>query len=202
MLGMAVMALALPACGGGPERQDAAEPEGEFRVEISKAQFPTRQRLAREVNLVLGVKNTGTQTVPNLAITIHTDPNAQRPFGIVTDDPREANSTRPVWVLEHEYPRLVGASAPAGAVTANTSTFQFGSLPPGETREALWLLSPVRPGTYTLNYEVSAGLHGKAKAVGQDGSKPAGRFLVRIAGAPPRASIGKGGKVVIGKPKQ
>jgi hypothetical protein len=195
------MAVTAAGCGGGT-RQDASEPEGHFPVEISKAEFPTRQRLADPVKLVLAVKNTGQQTVPDLAITIHTDPNAQRPFGVVSNDPREANQTRPVWVLEHGFPQLAGASAPAGAQTANANTFQFGPLAPAESREAIWQLSPVRPGTYTLTYEVAAGLTGRADAVTEDGSVPTGRFLVRISGAPPKAGIGKGGKVIIRVPKR
>jgi hypothetical protein len=170
-------------------------------VEITTASLPTKERLAQVVELRLGVKNAGNQTIPNLAITIYTDPNAERPFSVVTNQPRAANPTRPVWVLEHEYPRLVGSNAAAGAQTANLDTFQFGPLAPGQTRDAIWRLSPVRPGTYTLTYAVAAGLTGKATAVNADGSKPNGKFLVRIASTPPNAIVTDSGKVVVQTPK-
>ena len=59
-----VSAFALAACGGGGERQDADEPEGDFQVAVTSAQFPNRQRLAETTELKLGVENTGTEQVP------------------------------------------------------------------------------------------------------------------------------------------
>ena len=50
----------------------------------------------------------------------------------------------------------------------------------------IWKVTPVRGGTYSVNYEVAAGLFGKAKAVTADGSKPSGKFLVTISTKPPR----------------
>ena len=67
----AAAALALGACGGG-ERQDADEPEGDFPVEIAAAEFPTAQRLAQTSDLVLTVRNTGDETIPDLAVTVFT----------------------------------------------------------------------------------------------------------------------------------
>ncbi|MDP9228828.1 MAG: hypothetical protein M3M99_07180 [Actinomycetota bacterium] len=69
--------VGLVACGGG-ERQDAGEPSGEFPVEIASAEFPAKQRLARTSELALEVRNSGDETIPDLAITVYTegDPEA------------------------------------------------------------------------------------------------------------------------------
>jgi hypothetical protein len=46
VLVVALCTVGLAACGGG-ERQDEGEPEGEFPVEITAAEFPPSQDLAR-----------------------------------------------------------------------------------------------------------------------------------------------------------
>ncbi len=74
VLALALCTVGLAACGGG-ERQDEDEPEGEFPVEITAAEFPAKQSLAQTSNLLLSVQNTGEETVPNLAITIFTVAN-------------------------------------------------------------------------------------------------------------------------------
>lgn len=68
----AALAVGAAACGGGG-RQDADEPEGEFPVEIVAAEFPAAQSLAQTSELVLTVRNTGDETVPDLAVTVFTD---------------------------------------------------------------------------------------------------------------------------------
>ena len=68
----ALLAAGAAACGGG-ERQDADEPEGEFPVEIVAAEFPAGQRLAETSDLVLTVRNSGEETIPDLAVTVFTD---------------------------------------------------------------------------------------------------------------------------------
>lgn len=73
-LALALCTVGLAACGGG-ERQDEDEPEGEYPVEITAAEFPAKQSLAQTSNLLLSVQNTGEETVPNLAITIFTVAN-------------------------------------------------------------------------------------------------------------------------------
>ena len=64
-----------PGGRGGGERQDEDEPEGEFPVEITAAEFPAKQSLSETTNLLLSVQNTGEDSVPNLAITIFTVAN-------------------------------------------------------------------------------------------------------------------------------
>jgi hypothetical protein len=195
-----ICALALGACGGGGERQDADEPRGEFPVEVVTSKFPNRQRLAGRTDLVLGVENTGEETVPNLAVTIFVDGGTAGPFSIRLDDPALANPNRPVWILEDKYPRIKGfplAKGSSPGTTAQTNTFGFGELPPGERIEMIWRVTPVKAGTYTVNYEISAGLQGEAKAVTADGTPPEGKFVVTITDKPPRARVNDAGKVEI-----
>jgi hypothetical protein len=203
----ALLAAGAPGCGS-EERQDADEPEGDFPVEVSSARFPTEQRLAETSDLRLEVANVGEETVPDLAVTIYTgDVKATGPFSIRSDQPGLADPNRPVWILEEGYPKLVTADtdlkklddAPtAGAEAAQTDTFSFGALEPGEARDIVWRVTPVQAGTYTVHYELAAGLAGKARAVAEDGTFPVeGEFVVTITDEPPQARVNDAGDVVI-----
>jgi hypothetical protein len=189
-------AIALGGCGGGGTRQDADEPSGKFPVKIVTSSFPTRQQLAGTSLLRIGVENSGQKVVPALAITISLDKNAILPFSIYDKQPGLADPDRPVWVLENDYPKLVGETAPAGAQTANDKTFNFGPLKPGKSVNAVWKVTPVQPGVYTLDYQVDAGLEGKAKAVTSDGGPPTGSFVVKISDTPPNTIVNDNGEVV------
>jgi hypothetical protein len=189
-------AIALGGCGGGGTRQDADEPAGKFPVEIVTSSFPTRQHLAQTSLLRIGVENSGQKKVPALAITISLDKNAIHPFSIFDKQPGLADPDRPVWVLENDYPRLVGETSTAGAETANDKTFNFGPLKPGKSVNAVWKVTPVQPGVYTLDYQVDAGLEGKAKAVTSDGGPPTGSFVVKISDQPPNTVVNDNGEVV------
>ena len=77
-----------------------------------------------------------------------------------------------MWILEQGYPKLITpgvtlkkiAEAPsAGAAAAQTDTFQFGAVRSGESKDIVWRVTPVRAGTYTVHYEVAAGLYGKGE---------------------------------------
>jgi hypothetical protein len=217
--GFAAVAIAvgITACGGG-ERQDATEPSGNFAVQIVKAKFPNHQRLAEVSDLQLEIKNVGDDTVPNLAVTINTVAQGQRnlkspatstgsgqgSFNIRVDEPNLASPFRPVWILEEHYPKLITPDytlknldkAPtAGATAAQTDTFQFGAVKPGESKDIDWRVSAVRAGTYTVHYEVAASLTGKSKAVTGDGSPVKGEFVVTISSKPPQTCVTGTGKV-------
>ena len=84
---VALSTAGLVACGGG-ERQDESEAEGEFPVEIVNAEFPAQQRLAQTSELVLEVRNAGEETIPDLAVTVFTAPDA-----LVEVGPEEAESS-------------------------------------------------------------------------------------------------------------
>lgn len=190
----------LAGCGSSGGRQDESEPAGKFQVAIVSAKFPPRQQLAQTSNLTLGVKNIGKKTVPALAVTISLagklGEDSARPFSIRDPQVGLAIPDRPVWILEEDYPKLVGSSAPGGAETANLKTFDFGPLKPGETTAALWRVTPVKPGSYTVTYRIDAGLTGKAKAVTTDGSPPTGSFHVKITSVPPLTRVNSQGQVV------
>lgn len=169
-------------------------------MKISTAQFPTRQRLAEQTELRIGVANSGKKALPALAVTISIagpqGKNSILPFSIRSPQKGLAIPDRPVWILEDNYPKLAGSEAPAGATTANRKTFDFGALKPGQTTTAVWQVTPVKAGDYTLTYRVDAGLTGKAKAVTSTGNPPEGSFRVNITDVPPRTRVNDKGEVV------
>jgi hypothetical protein len=207
----AVLALVLSACGDDNPRQDADEPSADFPVAVDAAKFPTDQRLADTQDLRLEIENTGTEPVPNLAVTIYTgEEKAGGSFAVRSDQAGLANPNRPVWILENGFPKLATTpgeavedlelAASAGAEVAQTDTFAFGPLDPGDIKDIVWRVTPVQAGTYTVHYELAAGLNGKARAVAEDGSPVEGEFVVTISSKPPRASVDAAGNVVIEKP--
>lgn len=208
---MLALTWGVSACGSG-EPQDASEPSADFSVEVTKAKFPERQQLVEASNVELEIENVGDQTIPNLAVTIYTtraseatsEPKPERPFGIRLEEPGLADPTRPVWILEEGYPKLVtpgttvktiSAAPSAGAAAAQTDTFQFGAVRAGESKDIVWRLTPVLAGTYTVHYEVVAGLGGKAKAVTADGSPATGELAATITTETPRSTCVKGQQV-------
>lgn len=190
-------ATALVACGG--ERQDANAVEGEFPVEVTQVELPQRERASEATELRLEVQNVGNETMPDLAVSLFVDEEAGDAFSIRLDDPALADPDRPVWILEEKYPQIVGDAPPSrgsGATTAEANTFAFGPLDPGEIREMVWLLTPVRGGTYVLNYEIAAGLQGPATAVTENGANASGELQVRISEKPKKERVNARGKVV------
>lgn len=137
-------------------------------------------------------------------------PEARGAFSVISRQTGLAIPSRPVWILEQGFPRVAGTDAgPAppgeisgsgGAEAAQSNTFSFGSLDPNETREVVFRVTPVQPGTYTVRYRIAAGLQGKAVAVNEDGSVPEGEFVVQISDVPPQTRVDDSGKVVPIKP--
>ena len=135
---------------------------------------------------------------------------AQGPFSVISQQPGLAIPSRPVWILEQGFPRLAGTepgpgppgeiAAASGALVAQTNTFAFGSLEPGESIDLVWKVTPVQRGTYTVHYRVAAGLQGNAVAETADGSVPEGEFVVQISDAPPQTRVNDAGEVVPIKP--
>jgi hypothetical protein len=131
-------------------------------------------------------------------------------FSVLSTQQDLAIPARPVWILEQGYPREAGTpagepppgelSGSGGADTAKTNTFAFGELEPNASKEIVWQVTPVQPGTYTVHYRVAAGLQGKAVAVTEDGSIPEGQFVVVISNIPPQTRVDDSGKVVPIKP--
>jgi hypothetical protein len=175
-----VAALAATGCGGGT-RQDASEPSGTFRVDVVRASFPTKQRLAKSERMVIAVRNSGTKDVPNLAVTVSSFASRSEQAGL-------ADPNRAVWIIDE---------GPRGGDTAYTNTWALGRLAPGQTRRFVWRVTAVQSGTHTVKWQVAAGLNGKAKAAMADNRAPEGSFTVDVSDKPSQARVDpETGKVV------
>jgi hypothetical protein len=146
------------------------------------------------------VRNTGHRAVPGLTVTVsiagRAGQDSSLPFTVRSSEPGLAQPDRPVWVLSARYPRLAGSSISAGAETADRKTFDFGPLKPGRTTTAIWKLSAVRAGAYTVIFKVGAGLGGQGRARTGGGVEPGGSFHVNISDVPPNTIVTDSGKVV------
>lgn len=184
MVLLGACAALVAGCGGGT-RQNANEPSATYTVAIEHASFPRIQAVARPIVMTLGVRNTSTGTIPNVAITVDS-------FNYVSNYPALAASKRPIWAIE-QGPGAISklpvqsqvVAPPGGGQTAYLNTWALGSLAPGHTRTFAWRVTPVKPGVYTVHYTIAAGLAGNAKARLADGTIPHGHFTVAIAPRPP-----------------
>jgi hypothetical protein len=194
------VAALLGACGGGGDAQPHDEASGTFDVKVTEASFPSLQRLGQTSILALGIRNTGKRTVPGLTVSFtikgQRGEDSGLPFGVSDPQPELAQPDRPVWVLSATYPRLFGSSDPGGASTSSPKTFAFGPLKSGETTKAVWKLSAVRAGEYTLLYDIAAGLGGEAKAETEGGVTPGGSFSTEISDRLPETEVTDSGEIV------
>jgi hypothetical protein len=185
-VGFAALAVAalLGACGGGDSSKAPEEASGKFKVKVTEAQFPPLQRLGQTSQLRLGIRNAGDRPVPGLTVSFtikgQQGEDSSLPFGVSDPQPELAQPDRPVWVLAASYPHLDGSSDPGGTSTSSPKTFALGPLKPGETATAIWKLSAVRAGRYTLRYDIGAGLGGAARAETDGGVSPGGSFSTEV----------------------
>jgi hypothetical protein len=194
----ALAGLLLGGCGGGTA-QNAHEAKGNFTVALVRSSFPAKQAIARDEKMVLTVRNTGTSTVPNVAVSVNS-------FAYTSTFPRLASNKRPVWIIDEgpgAHPRSSVASEsvnnPGGGSTAFVNTWALGALAPGHSKSFIWRVTPVKAGTHTVSYTVAAGLNGKARAQLTGGEAVTGHFLVDIAPKPPGKHVDPNtGKVVPG----
>jgi hypothetical protein len=163
----------LGACGGGDERRDADAPEGTYRVAVERRSFPTEQRLAKQATLVLAVRNTGDETIPDLAVTV-------RGFSDRAGGPRDADLGRDLWIVDE---------GPGAAATAFEDTWTAGRLAPGRSATLRWRVTPVVAGTHTVRYEVAPALTGAGRAQVAGGGRPSGALRVRVTGRPAQARV-------------
>jgi hypothetical protein len=195
----ALLALSIAACGGGSS-SDANEAEGNYRVRVTDASFPTEQELGQTYLLNLGIRNTGDKTIPALTVNVSIKgkegDGSTLPFGIRDPQPELAQPDRPVWVLAAHYPTFTGSTANGGAETANPKTFDFGPLKKGKTANVVWKLSAVKPGTHTIVYAVEAGLNDATKAETGGGAAPGGSFTVKVNSAARNTEVNDSGEVV------
>lgn len=198
-LGAGALAIGLLAGCGGGSRQDAGEKEATYQVKVLAAHFPAKQSVAKPSNMILLVRNTGTTTVPNLAITVDS-------FNYASNYAELAANKRPIWVIE-QGPGAVAKrpvesqeiSPPGGGQTAYTNTWALGPVPAGQVRRFIWKVMPVKSGVHLVTYTVNAGLAGKAHAQSASGGAVKGHFLVGIAAKPPPSYVDPTtGKVVTG----
>lgn len=189
----AASALALAACG--EDRQDEDEPEGRFRVDVVDAAFPVKQKLAKRSELSITVRNSGERTVPNIAVTVNG-------FDTKLDNENLADPSRPIFVINGK-PREIGDFAeskdlaPEGGDTAYVNTWALGPLKAGQEKTFTWNVTAVRAGPYKIEYELAAGLDGKAKAIDAEGVTPRGTFIGTVDDTPPDTRVAEDGVTVI-----
>jgi hypothetical protein len=169
---LACAPLAVSACGGG-EGQGENEATGTYEVDIVRASFAERQRVAKQEEFTIAVRNTGDEALPNVSVTVDSFSQRSEATGL-------SDSSRPVWVVD---------DSPSGGATAYVNTWALGRLPAGATREFTWKVTAVAPGQHRVRYRVNAGLDGNAKAVLAGGVAPEGTIDVRIATAPPVSRV-------------
>ena len=173
--------LVLAGCGGsssGPKD----EATGRYEVEVVKASFPSRQRVADPSQIVMTVKNSGRRALPDLAVTLDSLDYRSTQDGL-------ADPSRPLWIVD---------APPLGADSAYTNTWALPNVPAGQTRTLRWNVTAVKPGRHVVRWRVAAGLDGRARAVTPSGATPEGRFDVRVSGSPPNLRIDPSTGVVSG----
>ena len=168
-----VATIAPGACGGGDERRDADAPEGTYTVAVERRSFPAQQHLAQSAALVLTVRNTGDEPIPNLAVTV-------RGFREPSGGSHDANLGRDLWIVD---------DAPGRAMTAFQDTWTTGRLEPGRAATLRWTVTPVVAGTHTVRYTVAPALTGGARAELAGGGRPGAEFRVRVSDEPARARV-------------
>jgi hypothetical protein len=192
------VAVLLGACG--ESSSDSNERAGKYPVEVTSASFPAQQDVGQTSLLKLAVRNTGKHTVPALTVTINLKGEGGEgsaiPFAIHDPQSGLANADRPVWVLAASYPRLEGSSDPGGATSSSSKTYSFGAVKPGKSVDAVWKLSAVKPGKYTLVYGIDAGFDGEAKAVTKNGVAPGGTIVADITTSLPETEVNGAGEIV------
>jgi hypothetical protein len=190
-----VCVIAAVGCGGG-ERQDENEPEGDFAVEVVASDFPKQQKLAQSSDLMITVRNSGDETVPNVAVIL-------KGLGYRATQPDVADAERPQFAI-NGVPREIGGfpeakdATPLGCDSAYVNTWACGPLKPGAERTFVWKVTAVKAGPYDISWRVAAGLNGKAKAVAAGGgAAPSGSFTGTVSRKAPDVRIADDGKTVV-----
>ena len=167
---------------GGNARQDAKESSGTFDVKVVSASFPSQQKLAEHAVMKLRVRNDGSKTVPNVAVTVGRQ--GKDTFSYEDQQPGLSDPERPIWIVD---------AGPLGGTTAYVDTWTLGTLKPHQAKTFSWGVTAIRPGSYKIDYLVAAGLNGKAKVRKADAS---GSFHVNVTQKPSQACVTDTGAVV------
>jgi hypothetical protein len=179
---VAALALGAAGCGGSGDRQDAHEASGTYKVAVSQASFPRRQRLSDDAVMKITVRNIDAKTIPNVAVTVSNDDGDKGGAGFDTrsSDTTLSDPNRRLWIVDR---------GPFGGDTAYVSTWALGALRSGQSRTFEWHVTPVVAGTHTLRWHVAAGLNGRAIARTRDGQDAAGTFKVSVSQKAPAVKV-------------
>lgn len=192
-----VLGVLVSGCGGA--QRNAHETKAAYTVEVLHTRFPAKQAIARDTRLALVVRNPGTRTIPNVAVTLDS-------FYYTSTYPHLSSNKRPVWIV-NTGPGAVPArpvhseevTPPGGGETAFVNTWALGALAPGKSTEFVWKVTPVKAGVHTVHYTVAAGLDGNARARLAGGGPVTGSFVAQIAPKPPAMHVNpETGQVVAG----
>jgi hypothetical protein len=177
------------------KKQDENERAGNYQVKIVSATFPAKQKLAQSSRLVIRVQNSGTATVPDIAMTVNG-------FGKRKDQADLADPERPQFVINGK-PQTIGGvpeakdQSPIGCETVYVNTWACGKLKAGAEKTFEWNVTAVKAGPYKLSYRVAAGLDGKAKAVASSGAILSGSFAGSVKDKAPITRVADDGKTVV-----
>jgi hypothetical protein len=189
LLAVGATSLALLIAGCGEGARDAKEPKGAYPIEVTRVSFPRKQAVARDTRLVLVVRNAGSKTMPNVAVTVDS-------FYYRSDYPRLSVNKRPVWIV-NTGPGAIAKppveseeiNPPGGGETAFVNTWALGPLAAGHQVRFVWRVTPVKSGRHTIAYTVAAGIDGKSVAQLAGGGKAVGKLVAQIAPLPPRTHV-------------
>lgn len=197
-LAAAGLTTAAVGCSSGSEpNQFPDQQPGEYTVEVESATFPEKQTVAETYDMALTVRNVGDRAVPDINVSVDLPGrDSTLAFAYRSEQEGVASPQRPVWVVEEGYPKLAGTEGRGGAGTASRRTFQFGTVPPGESVTMVWRVTAVQPGVEEVAWIVDAGLSPEVRAVDRTGAPPEGLFGVRISNRPTLTRVNEEGEVV------
>jgi hypothetical protein len=194
------LAVALLGLGCGEAKRDASEPKGAFTVEVLHVRFPSRQSISHDTTLELQVRNSGSHTVPDVAVTIDS-------LSYASSYPKLAASQRPTWIVNqgpgpiaNPPVETAAINPPGGGQTAFVHTWALGALRPGAVKTFAWKLTPVKAGQQAIHYTIAAGLDGRAVARLANGGRAVGSFKVRIAPLPRTTHVNGETGAIVGGP--
>ncbi|MGI8803730.1 MAG: hypothetical protein ACR2KV_16455 [Solirubrobacteraceae bacterium] len=172
--------IALAGCGSGdrPTR---------YPVFVPTASFAARQQIATPQTLRIVVRNDGDRALPEVAVAIDS-------FTAAATGTDPQNSPGPVWIVDR------GPGGGGAAFGGATETWTRGSLAPGATQTFRWRVTPVRPGRYSVRWQVAAGTAGRTVAELADGRPAAGAFAVMVSAAPAHTRVDPATGRVVARP--
>jgi hypothetical protein len=156
----AVALLSLAGCGPN-QRQDADAKSGTWKVIVEEWKFPKTQYLGTPTSFELRVRNTDSEAIPQLILTI---------AGLKTRvyQPGAASEVRPIWLTsEVNYAQSTAYNSPLA------TSFDLGPLEAGDVTTYTVKLTPLRRGSHEVGYSLAGDLFGNAKIVNNEDDSPA-----------------------------